>query len=703
MLRSEKRIDVVLVGREQPGDENLALRYLAAALLQAGHRPHIVPLAGPEHLPGALGAAIAASAPLLGVSIPDADAAVDALAFVRALRDRGYRGHVTAGGALATLVRAEILAAHPGFDSIVRHDGEVPIIAIAERIARGATVADVPGVTTRAGDGPPAPVLDPLPLRLRPLRPKRLPRILGVPVARLLASRGCPGRCPYCGPAALQRQAIDEGLRGGADRRALREVGVGGLRRRPTEDVADEVAELHERSGARFFHLLDDNLLADGASEAAAWLRRLTRALRERGVTRTAWSLQMDPATLEPETVDALEELGVVRVLLGIEAVTSAGLRSLGRPGDARANLAIAQALAERGVVTLFNDILVHPSATPESIAAELEGLPAQRGVHFDALSMAVYPGTEAFRRLCERGEVSGGFLGWRFEPRDPVVARFRAALIRLRLRAIGRYGVNVLAHDVAVNLAVARRLGLATASPSLERTLEGAVEACNRARVDAWRAALALASADLDPRERSSAVDALVTSLALRLAPIRATVTDIEARLERLARVPPGPQNLLVRSALAAGFTFLLAPAAACGGRSRAPADAGPDAAIEVDAGRDAAAALDAGLDASSEPDASRDAGGDAGCTPEMVAAEWRDVLDIPVEAGCPQCVVPGGDEEYGVVLDAEGRIVDVRRSDGAAVAPDVRDCYLDALAGQTFPCLAGDEVWQECVICLF
>ena len=105
---SEGRIDVALVGREQPGDENLALRYLAAALAEAGHRPHVAPLCGPESLDAAASTIERLGAPLVGISIPDADIAVDALAFVRFLRSRGYEGHVTCGGALATLVRHEI-------------------------------------------------------------------------------------------------------------------------------------------------------------------------------------------------------------------------------------------------------------------------------------------------------------------------------------------------------------------------------------------------------------------------------------------------------------------------------------------------------------------------------------------------------------------------------------------------------------------
>jgi len=123
------KIDVALVGREQPADENLALRYLAAALVEERHRPLIVPLCGPDDLLSAVDTVLSREPALVGISIPDADIAVDALAFVRLLRSRGYRGYVTAGGALATLVRGEILAKHPGFDSIVRHDGEIALDA----------------------------------------------------------------------------------------------------------------------------------------------------------------------------------------------------------------------------------------------------------------------------------------------------------------------------------------------------------------------------------------------------------------------------------------------------------------------------------------------------------------------------------------------------------------------------------------------
>jgi hypothetical protein len=523
----------------------------------------------------------------------------------------------------------------------------------------------------------------------------------------MLASRGCPGRCPYCGPAALQREALGEGVRAGLDRAALARAGVGGTRRRSPEDVADEVAELFHDRGVLLFHLLDDNLLSGTASAAAAWLRALRGEMQRRGVGRTAWSLQMDPAVVTHEVAGELEKLGVMRVLLGVEALTAEGLRSLGRPGDPSRNREAIAKLRSRGVVTLFNSLLVHPTATSAGIAAELNALTDLPGVHFEAIAMAVYPGTDAWRRLCETGEASGGMLGWRFEPRDPVVARFRAAVIRLRLEGSGRYGASVFAHDVAVNLAMARRLGLSAWDRALQAEFDALLDEMNRVRLAAWRSALDLAATDMTPGERVRAVTNLVAMLRSDLARYTTRIDGVQERMEKTSRVLRGRANLLVRSALAAGFTLFLAPASGCYD-SHGPSahdidadahDTGDGPAEDADHGADEA--VDAPDDNAGEPD---DGTGDAPCTPEEVFAERERALWSLRAAPCPPCAPePNSDVSYGIAIDAAGHIVDVRRSDGVPVPADIRTCYLDALAGETFPCLGGDEVWQECVICIF
>ncbi|MBI5489443.1 MAG: radical SAM protein [Deltaproteobacteria bacterium] len=723
--RSSHGIDVALVGRERPGDENLALRYLAAALDEAGHRAHLVPLCGPDDLAAAGDAVRRLDTPLVGLSISDGNVALDALALVRWLRHGDYRGHVTCGGPLATLVRHDILLRHPGIDSVVRHDGEVPLVGMADRLAAGLPCDDVAGVTTRRGDGKPAPVLDASPLHRRPRRAHPMPRILGVPVARLLASRGCPARCPYCAAAAVRREALGEGFRAGVAQETLDRRGVGGLRRRSPAEVAAEAGELFHRHGVRLFQLLDDNLLSGDRRAGAAWLDDLRRELAREGVENAAWCLQLDPALVGDETAAALADLGVVKVLLGVESLTSRGLAALGREPDPGTNLAAMRRLRERGIVTLFNTMIVHPGAVPAGIAAELDALETLEGVHFDVLPMAVHPGTPMWRDLCEDGRLSGGMLAWRFEPRDPVVARFRSALVRLRLEASGRYDAGLFAQDVALNLAMARRLRLPAYDPRLERELAGTVDRINGIRVSALRAALELAETETDAARRGRRLAALIVSLRRALDLTWRRIDHVQSALERAARTPRRRENLLIRSVLAAGFVISAAPQVACFQSHTSGTDApaeGRDGVVDApdddavapeetddrvpDTREDVADSVDGADDGVADLSADVDAPPDGTCTAEETGLDRAAAVTAMETSSCPRCdwsVDGGSDVPYGIVLDAEGRVVDVRLADGRPVPEDVRRCYLEALAGETFPCLAGDEIWQECWVIMF
>ena len=205
---------VALVGLELPSEENLGLRYVAGALAGAGFVVEVHALNGSADVERVARALATAQVPLVGLAISDASAVVSCFAFARYLREMGFLGHLTAGGAVATLARHAILARHPPIDSVVRHAGEIPTVELARRLAAGVDWHDAPGLTTRNGDGPPcAPGLEPF--AVRPLRSENLHRVLGVPVAQLVASRGCTGGCRYCGSPALRRMAVHEGRRAG--------------------------------------------------------------------------------------------------------------------------------------------------------------------------------------------------------------------------------------------------------------------------------------------------------------------------------------------------------------------------------------------------------------------------------------------------------------------------------------------------------
>ncbi len=665
-------IDVALVGRERQGDENLALRYLAASLARAGHRPHIVPLHGPWSFAEARSRITKLDATLVGLSIPDGDIAIDSLAFARYLRTGGYTGHIVCGGPLATLVRNEILERHEEIDSVIRQEGETPIAMLASRIAAGESLEGIPGMTTRQGDGAPAIVDDPAGSELRPLREEALPAIQGIPVARMLASRGCPGRCRYCAPAALQQEALEEGIRAGTEREVLRKLGVGGLRRRAPLDVAGEMAELYLDRGARLFVLVDDNLLGGSQEDALRWLLSLRRHMHEHGIGHVALSMSMDPTDVSDEVLDLLLEMGLIRTLAGVESLTPGGLSSLGRRPRHERSIEVISRLRREGVIAAFNSLLVHPESTQESISAEIEALGPFVDMHLDTLSVSVHSGTRMWREMWHSGGLSGGYLSWRYECADPVAARFRALMIRLRIQGMGSYGVSVQAHDLALSLTLARHFGIGTHSRSMEQRVTQITADMNRHRLDSMAAALDLAATDMRVDERREAADWLVASFTKNMDAIGRKLQRIEERLEK-SRESSGPRsNMFYRSSVTSTFVLCGTLAAGCYQvHQRTDADA-----VEV---------VDGPVDST-----------DAGCTDEEFTEEVLRVRELSGHCYCDEW------EQYTLVIDDDGRILDVVTWSGDPIPSDIKACYMDALAGETFPCLGEHETYTLCYICL-
>ncbi len=202
--------DVALVGRCLVDNENLGLGYLQAAVRQAGYRSQRHTLNSFAEVEPIANAILASQTPLVGLSLPDGGSAVLPLTLGELLRRCGYAGHITCGGAFATLARNWLLERYGWLDSVVRFAGEVPLVQLCRSLRRGSDVQRVAGLTTRQGDGLPAPLLDTLPTELTPERMQQ-PSLLGHGTAHMLATRGCQGRCSYCGPAALQEQQWTEG------------------------------------------------------------------------------------------------------------------------------------------------------------------------------------------------------------------------------------------------------------------------------------------------------------------------------------------------------------------------------------------------------------------------------------------------------------------------------------------------------------
>ena len=124
--RSGRPQRVVLVGPIQ--QENLALQYLAAAARRAGHEAEVIAYDDRAGLDAAIERILAAAPDLVGVGLAFQNAIEDYVELLRALRPRGFTGHLTCGGHVPTFCHHELLRDVPDLDTAVRHEGEQTLV-----------------------------------------------------------------------------------------------------------------------------------------------------------------------------------------------------------------------------------------------------------------------------------------------------------------------------------------------------------------------------------------------------------------------------------------------------------------------------------------------------------------------------------------------------------------------------------------------
>src|SRR6185503_3326608 len=140
---------IALVGPEF--EENLSLRYLASSLEAAGFRAELLPFNRESDLPRIVEEVMADPPLLVGLSLAFQWRAKDFLAMALALREAGYRGHITAGGHFATFASKELLRDFPELDSICRQESENTLVELARRLRQNVAWNDIAGLAFREG------------------------------------------------------------------------------------------------------------------------------------------------------------------------------------------------------------------------------------------------------------------------------------------------------------------------------------------------------------------------------------------------------------------------------------------------------------------------------------------------------------------------------------------------------------------------
>ncbi len=426
----------VLVGPIQ--QENLALGYLASYARSKGHDVSIVAYAYRKDLDDTVKRVLDEQPDLVGLGIAFQNNIDDYVLLMRALRARGYQGHLTCGGHVGTFCWEELLHEVPELDSVVRHDGEETLVEMLDAIGRGERPRSIAGLVwrekgeeaERQGQAEQAerfvkgPVrvasgnLDALPW------PERSPEpyvVGGLTVDFLITARGCVGECSYCSIAAYTSE----------QRRSYR--------LRAPEAVAEEIAFAYHERGARVFFVQDDLFVLPGERPAVARMQRIKESIRERGVgDDVVFWIKGRPENITPGVAHAAREMGAIHMFLGVENASAKRLKYLGRTHLPIHNDSAIDNCRAADIVPSFNFMLFDPDCTLDDVATTLDMADRNPDLPWNVCRTEIYSGTALRQKLSGEGRLEGDWRSWGYRMNDArAEVMFRILRVSLNERAL--------------------------------------------------------------------------------------------------------------------------------------------------------------------------------------------------------------------------------------------------------------------------
>jgi len=410
---------------------------IAASLLEAGHRVKVIPYDVWDGVEAVVERVLLSRSEVVGLAMQFQHGAPGFLALAERLRRAGYLGHITCGGQYPTMTWRELLTHEPAIDSIVLHEGEHTVVELLRALRSGSVLHDVPGLALRGHDGlplrtAPRPLctdLDHLPFAHRYRAPSRH---LGIPFLPISGSRGCWGSCSFCAITTYYRDAHDHGVTGRK------------LRWRSPENIADEMAQLwrSERTPVLFcFH--DDTLLLPRPADSLARLRALRVALDERGVGPVGLVGKCRPDCVTEELAQAMRELGVIRMFVGIENGSQRGLDHLHRRTNTADLERALLAYEKAGIFVCYNLLLFEPDCTLDDLKENIAFIRCHAQVPVNFCRAEPYNGTPLHQQVKDAGLLIGNYLGWDYRIKnDRAELTFRIAAAAFRDRNYGLAGV---------------------------------------------------------------------------------------------------------------------------------------------------------------------------------------------------------------------------------------------------------------------
>ncbi|HEX3436220.1 MAG TPA: radical SAM protein, partial [Pseudacidobacterium sp.] len=362
---------ILLIGFQHQG--NLGLGYLAATLKQHGYAVVTCDVeSAPEKI---VSRAIDLDPMIIGFSLIFQFYIPQYRRLICMLREAGIRCHFTMGGHFSSLSSRHNLELLPELDSVVRFEGEMTLLELADRIGTGRDWKDIQGIAYQDGEQFRTTAmralvddLDRLPYPDRDFEPETA---LGRKAMPLLASRGCARTCSFCSIQTFYRAAPGKVVR----------------TRKPSA-VAEEMLFLHRERRITIFLFQDDDFPLFGPVWRR-WAADFVKELHSSGLSqRVIWKMNCRADSVDPEVFAALRDAGLYLVYMGLESGNDEGLKTLHKQITVEQNLRAVEILKQVGLMFEFGFMMFDPSSTLQSVRQNLNFL---RAIVGDGSAAAVF------------------------------------------------------------------------------------------------------------------------------------------------------------------------------------------------------------------------------------------------------------------------------------------------------------------------
>jgi anaerobic magnesium-protoporphyrin IX monomethyl ester cyclase len=262
------------------------------------------------------------------------------LATARSLKARLPHVPIVYGGVYTTYHGAEILAAEPSVDVIVRGEGEQTIMHLAEAIATGRDLAGVRGIDYRDGgkvrSTAPAEMIADLDARRvgwELIEDWDLYQCWGMGRAAVVQfSRGCPHRCTYCGQRGFWTK----------------------WRYRDPIKIAAEIAWLHRQKGINFIDLADEN----PTSSKRIWREFLEALIAQDLPVKLFATIRAPDIVRDAEFLHLYKRAGIDCVLMGMETTDPDTIAKIRKGSTTRDDLEAIRLLRKHGILSMVGHIV---------------------------------------------------------------------------------------------------------------------------------------------------------------------------------------------------------------------------------------------------------------------------------------------------------------------------------------------------------